>query len=302
MNPNESLIADPAGMKANKTISGSESPNENYVSAVGSFDVLLGRGTGPSTNQGNVYFRETVEDLKASYIKTPSRKEKKQIVHKIVRDIKTKKGRFLNKVCKSKIRTLGLNQDALYEVVPDSVALEKTKQAIRYVHYKKEPSSRAKRSSSVEKERCFSCGDSQASSSSTTDMDDQARAHGPAHEPSTQLKSEYSTYTNNAAAPLIPCTPLIGIHPTILALFQASNPVAFSNLALLSALSNGGLNLHPTVASLFLAQTANQASLSFAREMEAAANLRNLPKTLSGPPMVAPNPSTAPSKKVSPSA
>eukprot|EP00980_Cylindrotheca_fusiformis_P015412 scaffold4335_cov119-Cylindrotheca_fusiformis.AAC.15 len=124
-----------------------------YTSEVGTFDVLLGRGTGPSMNKGNVEFRETVTKLKASYIATPSRKVKKQIIRKIVRDIKAKNGRFLTKLTKNEMKELGLspNKD-MYEVVSDGVALEKTKQAIRYVHYKKDPSTR-KRSASMDSPR-----------------------------------------------------------------------------------------------------------------------------------------------------
>lgn len=119
-----------------------------YSTDVRTYDVLLGRGTGPSMNKGNIEFRETVEKLKASYIATPSRKVKKQIVRKIVQDIKAKQGRFLNKLTKNEIKMLGLSPKDLYEVVAEDVALEKTKQAIRYVHYKKDPATR-KRSPSL---------------------------------------------------------------------------------------------------------------------------------------------------------
>jgi hypothetical protein len=115
-----------------------------YATGVGTHDVLLGRGTGPSMNKGNIVFREGVEKLKRSYIATSSRKVKKQIVRKIVKDIKNKKGRFLNKLTKNEIKMLGLSPKDLYEVVPDEVALEKAKQAIRYVHYKKDASTRKK--------------------------------------------------------------------------------------------------------------------------------------------------------------
>ena len=115
-----------------------------FVKEVGAYDVLLGRGTGPSMNEGNVHFRDAVEMLKSSYISTPSRKTKKQIVRKIVQDTKAKKGRFLNKLSKTEINALGLFGNVYYEVVPDAIALEKTKQAIRYVHYKKDNRKRSK--------------------------------------------------------------------------------------------------------------------------------------------------------------
>lgn len=292
----------------------SETANQRYVSAVGSFDVMLGRGTGPSMNQGNVLFRETVEDLKASYINTPSRKEKKRIVNKIVRDIKAKKGRFLNKLCKSRIRSLGLNHETLYEIVPDSVALEKTKQAIRYVHYKKEPS-------------CGEKSSEESQASSTTDLDESTRVNGPVHKTSGEPKhdeklpaSNISENNNKSPSPLtsssvidnlklkgMPHSPAIAsnpaqvpltaipIHPAVLALLESGNTTALANLALVSAISNGWLNL-------LFAESANRASLAMARDMEAATNLSNLPKTLSPPPMVASKPVSKTTKKVSPSA
>lgn len=120
-----------------------------YVTHLGPYDVLLGRGTGPSMHEGNVRFRQTVEDLKPAYVSTTSRKAKKDLVRRIVTAIKAQNGRFLTKLHKSETKMLGLDM-AAYEVVRDSVAFEKTKQAIRYVHYKKEPA--AARSSSVSSE------------------------------------------------------------------------------------------------------------------------------------------------------
>lgn len=110
-----------------------------YVSELGSGDVLLGRGTGPSMHKGNIQFRQAVEDLKPAYISTNSRKAKKGLVRQAVKAIHAKQGRFLTKLKKSEIKKLGLNGNAAYEVVTDDVAMEKTKQAIRYVHYKKVP-------------------------------------------------------------------------------------------------------------------------------------------------------------------
>jgi hypothetical protein len=44
-----------------------------FVSELGVSDVLLGRGTGPSTHEGNVKFREVVATLKPVYIATGRR-------------------------------------------------------------------------------------------------------------------------------------------------------------------------------------------------------------------------------------
>lgn len=110
-----------------------------YVTKLGSNDVLLGRGTGPSMNEGNINFRMAVEEMKPAYVSTPSRKAKKEIIRRTIKAIKAKNGRFLCKLSRSEIKGLGLPYKVAYEVVPDSIAIEKTKQAIRYIHYKKEP-------------------------------------------------------------------------------------------------------------------------------------------------------------------
>jgi hypothetical protein len=89
-------------------------------------------------NQGNINFRMAVEEMKSAYVSTPSRKAKKRIVRKTVKAIKAKNGRFLSKLRKSEIKMLGLPHKVVFEVVADNVAIEKTKQAIRYIHYKKD--------------------------------------------------------------------------------------------------------------------------------------------------------------------
>jgi hypothetical protein len=110
-----------------------------YVAELGLNDVLLGRGTGPSMHEGNIQFRQAVEDLKPIYVSTNSRKTKKELVRKAVNAIQAKNGQFVTKLKKSEMQVLGLKGKAAYEVALDSVAMEKTKQAIRYVHYKKDP-------------------------------------------------------------------------------------------------------------------------------------------------------------------
>ena len=121
-----------------------------YVTELGSFDVLLGRGTGPSMHEGNVHFRLAVEDLKPSYVSTNSRKRKKELVRKAVHTIQAKNGRFLTKLTKGEMKALGLKGKAAYEVVRDIVAMEKTKQAIRYVHYKKKEPAMVRRPAEAE--------------------------------------------------------------------------------------------------------------------------------------------------------
>ena len=119
-------------------------------------DVLLGRGTGPANHPGNIHFRDIVERVKPSYVHTPSRKVKNKLVLQVVNDVKSRGGRFLRKQPVGGSKTTGEDDDdadsttageyeGVFEVVTDAVAFEKTKQAIRYVHYKKEPNEVEKR-------------------------------------------------------------------------------------------------------------------------------------------------------------
>jgi hypothetical protein len=119
-----------------------------------SCDVLLGRGTGPANHPGNIYFRDIVERVKPSYVHTPSRKVKNKLVLQVVNDVKSRGGRFLRKQPLSGSKAtgdddadsiIGGEDEGIFEVVTDAVAFEKTKQAIRYVHYKKEPNEVEKR-------------------------------------------------------------------------------------------------------------------------------------------------------------
>lgn len=112
----------------------------SYVAEVRSTDVLCGRGTGPSNHRGNVNFRRMVEVAKKQYVATASRRLKNKLVQDVVDQIKRKEGRFLRQLSRAEVKLVGFPvQKILYEVVPDAVSIEKVKQAIRYVHYKKEP-------------------------------------------------------------------------------------------------------------------------------------------------------------------
>jgi hypothetical protein len=117
---------------------GSTAGTGKFVTELNDNDVLLGRGTGPNNNQGNVKFRVAVERLRLPYTSTSSRKMKNRIVRKTIHAVKAKNGRFLNKLRKGHIKKLGLPDKATYEVASDGVAVEKAKQALRYICYKKD--------------------------------------------------------------------------------------------------------------------------------------------------------------------
>ena len=155
-----------------------EGPNAKYVTKLRPNDVLLGRGTGPNNNEGNVVFRTAVEELKEPYLSTPSRIKKRQLVRKAVETVKGKNGRFLSRLNKSEIKRLGLlhpenpvlgriasfsksyspskkakkgrKLGPVYQVVDDEVAMEKTKQALRYICYKKDNPNRKRRKEGAE--------------------------------------------------------------------------------------------------------------------------------------------------------
>lgn len=116
---------------------GDELTTRTYVTEIGPHDVLLGRGTGPCSNRGNVQFRHIVRKMKAEYVSTASRKTKNKLILKTIQVIKAKNGRFLSKLSKGETEVLGLGCREAYQIIPDSMAAEKTKQAIRYFHYRK---------------------------------------------------------------------------------------------------------------------------------------------------------------------
>jgi hypothetical protein len=107
--------------------SSSNNKGDLFVQELSENDVLLGRGTGPNEHQGNIRFRALVKDiLGTTDLPQHNGKAKTKLASKILNAVKARNGRFLKKVSKSK--TVG----DLYVVVPDSVALEKTKQSFRH--------------------------------------------------------------------------------------------------------------------------------------------------------------------------
>ena len=89
-------------------------PNEN--------DVLCGRGSGPYSHDGNKQFREIVTEHKSMY-NLVDNSLKTFIAKEVVRFVRTQNpaGRFLSKS----------NDDGKWYEVPDDIAVQKTKQALR---------------------------------------------------------------------------------------------------------------------------------------------------------------------------
>eukprot|EP00536_Pseudo-nitzschia_multiseries_P005695 jgi/Psemu1/285967/fgenesh1_pg.110_\ len=126
---------------------GREGPRRVLITELNDHDVLQGRGSGSMQNAGNIRFRALVEELRPAYVATSSRKKKAKMISNMVRHIQSRKGRFLQRVSDNesgKPVTHFSNEEyqaehEQYVEMTDEEAAEKTKQAIRYVHYKKVP-------------------------------------------------------------------------------------------------------------------------------------------------------------------
>lgn len=103
---------------------------------LGPNDVLLGRGTGPNEQIGNIRFRALVRDvIHASGKRGLDGKEKTRLAKSVIQEVKAKGGRFVRKVegggadvHKNNATKVGDH----YEEVSDALALDKTKQSFRH--------------------------------------------------------------------------------------------------------------------------------------------------------------------------
>jgi hypothetical protein len=96
-----------------------------FFRELGQNDVLLGRGTGPNENIGNVRFRSLVRDsMQTHRFSTPD--EKSELAKKIVNTVKARNGRFMKQVNTRK------NCGNIFVEIPDKVSLDKTKQSFRH--------------------------------------------------------------------------------------------------------------------------------------------------------------------------
>jgi hypothetical protein len=106
-------------------------------------DILLGRGTGPNANQGNVRFRKLLEEMIVEKLQDPSRSmvSKTAVAMEVLQTIKERKGRFVRKLTSEERRYVlgtrsgknkeGKNKD-IFVVVADKLALEKIRHSIRF--------------------------------------------------------------------------------------------------------------------------------------------------------------------------
>ena len=96
-------------------------------------------GTGPNENLGNIRFRMIVHQ-QLDEVVDGAKLSKVKLARRVVEIIKSRKGRFLRKLAKEEAKSLrspqmlpaeSLSHD-LYKVVPDSLAVDKSKQSMRF--------------------------------------------------------------------------------------------------------------------------------------------------------------------------
>jgi hypothetical protein len=93
-------------------------------------DVLLGRGAASDRFEGNVHFRTLVRAHKDEYSSSMHPQGKAFIAQQIVQTIQANQGRFLRKIKLPDERVQDIDS-TMWEIVSDSVAIEKVKQAFR---------------------------------------------------------------------------------------------------------------------------------------------------------------------------
>jgi hypothetical protein len=101
-------------------------------------DVLLGRGAFVDRFQGNVKFRSLIRQYKDAYRAALHHSGKAAMAQQIVNAVHAYQGRFLRKLELSNSSSTdggaeasGAKQSPAWEIVDNSVALEKVKQALR---------------------------------------------------------------------------------------------------------------------------------------------------------------------------
>jgi hypothetical protein len=119
------------------------------LSELGPHDVLLGRGTGPNENMGNIRFREILKETMVACQRdnsVPAASMKSWIVYGVLARVKALNGYFVRKLTRDEIRKCSLlsgsvpkntckdgkKQTFRFVVVSDPVAADKTKQSIRF--------------------------------------------------------------------------------------------------------------------------------------------------------------------------
>jgi hypothetical protein len=108
--------------------------HRRFVTSVGPYDVLLGRGAPMVNFAGNVRFRELVAARLEEYSRARRRQTKDTIAREIMALVEQRGGRFLRKVDAQEEIELGVQPNdgaSAWVSVEEDVAIEKVKQALR---------------------------------------------------------------------------------------------------------------------------------------------------------------------------
>jgi hypothetical protein len=109
-------------------------------------DVLLGRGAASDRFQGNIQFRSLIRTRKNEYTASLHPQGKAFVSQQIVQAVQANHGRFLRKVSRRDERIQDIDSP-MWEIVSDSVAVEKVKQAFRDMDHRSSAMRRASGSS-----------------------------------------------------------------------------------------------------------------------------------------------------------
>jgi hypothetical protein len=106
------------------------------VNNIGENDILLGRGAGPNEHQGNIRYRQTItEMLFRDHVQSANPLSKDKLATKIIQTVKAGEARFLRKLTKAEGNVLHkrpATSQQYFIVVSDKVAIDKTRQALRF--------------------------------------------------------------------------------------------------------------------------------------------------------------------------
>jgi hypothetical protein len=114
------------------------STDDSLIHELGENDVLVGRGTGPNENLGNIRFRVTLKGFLNDKTQAGS---KSKLARMVVSTIQARHGRFLRKLSKEEVKLRVIEGDEgkepslsryVYAVITEEKSVEKTKQAMRF--------------------------------------------------------------------------------------------------------------------------------------------------------------------------
>lgn len=106
---------------------------DGFVTELTPNDVLFGRGAPSIDNEGNVRFRQLVQNRKVEYVSTGKRQIKDVIARQVIQAVHQRNGRFLRKIeSLVEAEEMGVPEGiTAWATVDDATVLSKVKQALR---------------------------------------------------------------------------------------------------------------------------------------------------------------------------